>query len=153
MKRRQLDGLRKRCECGQRKWAKCKHPWHFQFFVKRCSCLSSTRCPHHAQNHVRYSLHKVANKLPSYVMSKTEAEAWRDRLRADIRQGRFKTSDDQPATRYTVDQLADRYVKERSGPRNLDSGLSEISIVFQAAVPKLVASKYTTSGVRRPREL
>ena len=29
----------------------------------------------------------------------------------------------------------------RSGPRNLDSGLSEISIVFQAAVPKLVASK------------
>ena len=36
----------------------------------------------------------------------------------------------------------------RSGPRNLDSGLSEISIVFQAAVPKLVASKYTTSGVR-----
>ena len=41
----------------------------------------------------------------------------------------------------------------RSGPRNLDSGLSEISIVFQAAVPKLVASKYTTFGVRRPSEL
>ena len=41
----------------------------------------------------------------------------------------------------------------RSGPRNLDSGLSEIPIVFQAAVPKLVASKYTTSGVRRPSEL
>ena len=34
-----------------------------------------------------------------------------------------------------------------------DSGLSEIPIVFQAAVPKLVASKYTTSGVRRPSEL
>ena len=29
----------------------------------------------------------------------------------------------------------------RSGPRNLDSGFSEISIVFQAAVSKLVASK------------
>ena len=43
--------------------------------------------------------------------------------------------------------------QHRSGPRNLDSGLSEISIVFQAAVPKLVASKYTTSGVRRPSEL
>ena len=41
----------------------------------------------------------------------------------------------------------------RSGPRNLDSGLSEIFIVFQAAVPKLVASKYTTSGVRRPSAL
>ena len=43
--------------------------------------------------------------------------------------------------------------ENRSGPRNLDSGLSEISIVFQAAVPKLVASKYTTFGVRRPSEL
>ena len=42
---------------------------------------------------------------------------------------------------------------DRSGPRNLDSGLSEISIVFQAAVPKPVAPKYTTSGVRRPSEL
>ena len=42
---------------------------------------------------------------------------------------------------------------KRSGPRNLDSGLSEIFIVFQAAVPKLVASKYTTSGVRRPSAL
>ena len=41
----------------------------------------------------------------------------------------------------------------RSGPRNLDSGLSEISIVFQAAVPKPVAPKYTTSGVCRPSEL
>ena len=41
----------------------------------------------------------------------------------------------------------------RSGPRNLDSSLSEISIVFQAAVPKPVAPKYTTSGVRRPSEL
>ena len=35
----------------------------------------------------------------------------------------------------------DTEVAVRSGPRNLDSGLSEISIVFQAAVPKLVASK------------
>ena len=34
----------------------------------------------------------------------------------------------------------------RSGPRNLDSGLSEISIVFQAAVPKPVVPKHTTSG-------
>ena len=146
MKRRQLDGLRKRCECGQRKWAKCKHPWHFQFFVKRCSCLSSTRCPHHAQNHVRYSLHKVANKLPSYVMSKTEAEAWRDRLRADIRQGRFKTSDDQPATRYTVDQLADRYVKEhvyRPGRpfRSARAIEHHVNIIRRLAIPDATGQK------------
>ena len=44
-------------------------------------------------------------------------------------------------------------LRVRSGPRKLDSGLSEISIVFQAAVPRPVAPKYTTSGVRRPSEL
>ena len=44
-------------------------------------------------------------------------------------------------------------LSDRSGPRNLDSGLSGISIVFQAAVPKPVVPKYTTSGVRRPSEL
>ena len=38
-------------------------------------------------------------------------------------------------------QPSDPETDVRSGPRNLDSGLSEISIVFQAAVPKLVASK------------
>ena len=41
----------------------------------------------------------------------------------------------------------------RSGPRNLDSGLSEIFIVVQAAVPPPVAPKYTTSGVCRPSAL
>ena len=41
----------------------------------------------------------------------------------------------------------------RSGPRNLDSGLSEIFIVVQAAVPTPVAPKYTTSGVCRPSAL
>ena len=51
----------------------------------------------------------------------------------------------------TMAELAARY--DRSGPRNLDSGLSGISIVFQAAVPKPVVPKYTTSGVRRPSEL
>ena len=57
--------------------------------------------------------------------------------------------------RYTLVslQVGDYAVEFRSGPRNLDSGLSEISIVFQAAVPKPVAPKYTTSGVRRPSEL
>ena len=139
-KRRQLDGLYKRCTCGQRKWAKCKHPWQFRFFAKRCNCLSSTRCPHHGTNNVRLSLNKVAGKLPSYVMSKSEADAWRDRLRADIRQGRFKTSDDQPATRYTVSQLCDRYVKEwvyKPGrpPRSGQAMEKHVEIIRRLAIP------------------
>ena len=58
-----------------------------------------------------------------------------------------------PVNRKRVQRLMRQMGLSRSGPRNLDSGLSEIPIVFQAAVPKLVASKYTTSGVRRPSEL
>ena len=49
--------------------------------------------------------------------------------------------------------VLNRMTELRSGPRNLDSGLSGISIVFQAAVPKPVVPKHTTSGVRRPSEL
>ena len=58
-------------------------------------------------------------------------------------------------TTYRVpsDEVSFDEAVDRSGPRNLDSGLSEISIVFQAAVPKPVAPKYTTSGVCRPSEL
>ena len=54
-----------------------------------------------------------------------------------------------------IDKTVKSFVEAemRSGPRKLDSGLSEISIVFQAAVPRPVAPKYTTSGVRRPSEL
>lgn len=29
--RRKNEGLRKLCECSARVWAKCPHPWHFNF--------------------------------------------------------------------------------------------------------------------------
>ena len=64
---------------------------------------------------------------------------------SDFAAGRIVTTTQERITRIGA--------AKRSGPRNLDSGLSEISIVFQAAVPKPVAPKYTTSGVRRPSEL
>ena len=67
-------------------------------------------------------------------------DAWRARAMAGLEFG-LKARHGEPVA------------EVRSGPRNLDSGLSEISIVFQAAVPKPVAPKYTTSGVRRPSEL
>ena len=41
----------------------------------------------------------------------------------------------------------------RSGPRNLDSGLSEIFIVFQAAVPEAGCVEVHHIGVRRPSAL
>ena len=63
----------------------------------------------------------------------------------------YDDADDPRRLGFVVGQQP-RWLVPRGGPRNLDSGFSEISIVFQAAVPKPVVPKYTTSGVRRPSE-
>ena len=44
-------------------------------------------------------------------------------------------------------------LEERNGPRNLDSGVSEIFLRFQAANVRPAKSKYTASGVRRSSAL
>ena len=68
------DGIRKRCACGPRKWSKCQHPWHFSF--------------HHGGHEHRYSLEVVARARGEQPpVGKTEAVAWRDRLRGEIRSG------------------------------------------------------------------
>ena len=72
MKRRNNDGLRKLCECGPRTWAKCPHPWHFNF------------C--HAKQHYRFSLDK---HLGRRLKSKSEAETEAERIRIAIRDGVF----------------------------------------------------------------
>ena len=72
--KRHNHGLRKRCRCPASRWPKCSHPWHFNFHW-------------HGRPH-RYSLHMVANKPSDYWMSKSEAEAIRDSLRATIRDGK-----------------------------------------------------------------
>jgi integrase len=76
MPKRAHDGLTKRCNCGSRKWPKCRHSWHFLF--------------HHGGRHFRYSLDVVADARgePSPA-SRAEAAAWRDRLRSEIRAGVF----------------------------------------------------------------
>jgi hypothetical protein len=63
------DGLKKRCPCGRRTWAKCPHPWHFGF--------------HHGEREYRFSLDAIARARGEQPpRSKTEAQALRDRLRS-----------------------------------------------------------------------
>ena len=52
-----------------------------------------------------------------------------------------------PNRKNRIDEQVEQAVVDRSGPRILDSVLSEISTVFQAAC--VTISKYTASGVRR----
>ena len=65
-------GLRKICSCPRRGWAKCAHPWHFNFCWKGAP--------------YRFSLSRYARKE---IVSKSEAEALADEIRAKIRAGTF----------------------------------------------------------------
>ena len=73
MTRHRHDGLRKICGCPRRQWAKCAHPWHFNFKWHR--------------THYRFSLDR---ELGRPIPSKTEARTEADRLRAAIRDGTFR---------------------------------------------------------------
>jgi integrase len=107
--RHRNDGLTKQCSCGRSKWAKCKHPWHFSFYKKRCACPTTCAC---AGNRVRISLHKVAKKPLTYWMSKSEAEGHADALRGQVRDGTAIMQATGADTRLTLADVADRYFEK-----------------------------------------
>lgn len=67
------DGLRKLCDCSRRTWAKCSHPWHFNYK------------PRGGQAH-RFSLDAEIGRR---VKDKTEAEKLANSLREQINAGTF----------------------------------------------------------------
>lgn len=66
-------GLRKVCSCPRRVWAKCPHPWHFNF------CWRDTT--------FRFSLSRYAGKD---IVSKADAETLAENIRREIRAGTFQ---------------------------------------------------------------
>src|SRR5687767_14224000 len=130
MPKRVHDGIHKRCDCGPRKWPKCRHPWHFRF--------------HHAGKEHRYSLTEVArsrNRQPP--VSKTEAETLRDELRTAIRSGRpvlpeLEAVHAEPASSHpparTFGDVADQYVQRhvRAATRR-PRGRKEMEILISLA--------------------
>ena len=80
-----------------------------------------------------------------FEQAESEAVAAADEIEIDDSDDPFETEpNQQPATFFD-----DLVVDDRSGPRIVDSVLSEISTGFQAAVFTATCSKYTASGVRR----
>ena len=80
--RHRNDGLRKRCRCLRRRWAKCEHPWHLNF----------------KWGGVHYRV-SVDRHVGHHVVGKTAARQAADRIREAIRSGTFVTpSDRRPAT-------------------------------------------------------
>src|SRR5687767_5182963 len=75
-KRQPNRGLRKICDCPRRTWAKCPHPWHFNFKPKGGPSY-------------RFSVDSQAGK---HIESKGDAEALADTWRTAIRDGTFRRS-------------------------------------------------------------
>ena len=72
MPRHQNRGVRKRCDCGRGKWAKCPHPWHLNFKW--------------GETHYRLSLDKEVGRR---IESKGEAIQEAERIRTLIRDSTF----------------------------------------------------------------
>ena len=127
VKVRDNGGLKKRCGCPRRQWSKCAHPWHFGF--------KSAGKEH------RWSLHKVAEKPVGYWMSKSEAEAIRDRLRAQIREGTLgDISGRQADARLTFGDVANQYLERHvrvpsRRVRAVQQAVSHLRILRRAEVP------------------
>src|SRR5882672_3906983 len=96
------DGLYKRCDCPQRNWLKCAHPWHFDFYKGK---------------KYRFSLDKIARARElDLPRTKGAAEALRDLIRSEIRGGTFRDpnhpTEPLPAdARLTFSDVADQYLK------------------------------------------
>jgi integrase len=90
MPRHRNGGIRKRCPCPRRNWAKCPHGWHLNYRLK-------------GGQHYRLSLDREVGR---HIDSKTEAQAEAERIRTEIRSGTFRRRDDAvPVTEATVDSL------------------------------------------------
>src|SRR5262249_27719204 len=71
--RRKNQGLRKLCGCSRRNWAKCSHPWHFNFKLR-------------GGRPYRFSLDAEVGK---HLATKEEAVVAAENIRKAIREGRF----------------------------------------------------------------
>ena len=108
--RQKFGGLRKRCTCASRAWAKCKHPWHFDF--------------KHNEERYQFSLDRQIGRLVRAadgtwgrdratlgkpITDKTAAETERDRLKVAIRDGTLHQAEQPHRDRLTLAQLFAAY--------------------------------------------
>jgi integrase len=103
MSREKNGGLYKRCECARRKWLKCDHPWHFDFYKGK---------------KFRFSLDVIARHYGiEPPRDKGDAKALGDRIRSEIHGGTFRDPNGpkppcpDPTALLTVGDVIDTYIK------------------------------------------
>jgi integrase len=111
--RQRNDGLRKRCDCPRRAWAKCTHPWHFSFRFRGEDYRFSLS--HHVGRLVRSEDGRWERELATLgkpITDKTSALNERERLRTLIRDGKAHQAPAPQTDALTVRHLVDVYRKQ-----------------------------------------
>jgi integrase len=114
MRRHNNDGLRKLCDCPRRGWAKCSHPWHFNFkWNGEYFRFSLERSIRQIVRGTDGKWQRDRSTLGDPITSKTAADSERDRLRAAIRQGTLQRAEVVRPQRETLTlaQLMETYRK------------------------------------------
>jgi integrase len=109
MPKRTNDGLKKRCGCARKRWTQCEHGWHFSYsrgtFVNAKGKLT--------KREYRFSLDtEAAKRGEPRPAKKDDAILWRDRLRAEIREGKHEALTLDPTAPLTFGDVCDHYLRE-----------------------------------------
>lgn len=91
-------GLRKLCDCARRTWAKCAHPWHFDYkWNGERYRFTLDRIVGRLRKDAKGKWRRDRGSLGDKITSKTAAEQEQERLRTAIREGTLqKAPDDKP---------------------------------------------------------
>jgi integrase len=114
MERHSNDGLRKLCDCARRTWAKCEHPWHFNFkWNGENYRFSLDRRIGAIVRDAAGAWKRDRATLGERITDKTTAIDERDRLRTLIRAGALQQANQDKPQRETLTlaQLLDTYRK------------------------------------------
>lgn len=126
MPRHRNGGVRKRCGCPRKTWAKCRHGWYLNFKWKGV--------------HHRLSLNREVGQR---IEGRTEAETEADRLRTEIRDGKFRVKAVPQQFEVVTFRAFEKTWRERRGvqlvrPRDNEYRLKKIkAFVFPATEPPL----------------
>ncbi len=114
MPRHRNHGLRKRCTCARSKWPKCPHGWHVNFGWKGVK--------------YRISLDRDCGR---HIAGKTEAGAQADRIRSEIRDGKYSPGHDGAASteNLTLEAYADVFIERYSKARQKITWKNDLGMV------------------------
>lgn len=153
MNRHRNNNLRKICGCSRRTWAKCDHPWHFNFRPKGGPTY-------------RFSLDR---ELGRPIRKKEEAEAARDTLCAAIRNGEYKRQADDAGPVLSLLTLRQLFTRHEEGhvdkvrPKSKDRWTVQVNSICRRdlklptgtmrAFGEWAVSDVTTDAIKQFQEL